>query len=76
MAITPLASTVPWREDITLTADGRIISSDGSKIYILNPIKEKDWKEIQMTSGRELLRGVTRLAVNAKGDKLAVVISE
>jgi len=76
MAITPLASTLPGREDITWTADGRIISSDGSKIYILNPKKEKDWREIQMTSGSELLKGVTRLAVNAKGDKLAVVISE
>lgn len=76
MAISTLANTLPGREDITWTPDGRVISSDGSKIYILNPKKEKAWKEIQLTSGNELLKGVTRLSVNAKGDKLAVVISE
>ncbi|MEQ1584885.1 MAG: hypothetical protein ABL895_03335 [Cyclobacteriaceae bacterium] len=76
MVVSTLANTLPGREDITWTPDGRIISSDGSKIYILNPKKNKTWNEISLTSGRELLKGVTRLAVNVKGDKLAVVISE
>lgn len=76
MVVSSLATTLPGREDIAWTPDGRVISSDGSKIYILNPKKEIAWKEIQLTSGSELLKGVTRLAVNAKGDKLAVVISE
>lgn len=76
MTISTLANTLPGKEDITWTPDGRIISSDGSKIYILNPKKDKTWTEISLTSGRELLKGVTRLAVNVKGDKLAVVISE
>jgi len=76
MVVSSLATTLPGREDIAWTPDGRVISSDGSKIYILNPKKEKAWKEIQLTSGSELLKGITRLAVNAKGDKLAVVISE
>jgi hypothetical protein len=76
MAISILANTLPGREDITWTPDGRVISSDGSKIYILNPKKEKVWNEIPLASGSELLKGVTRVAVNAKGDKLAVVISE
>jgi hypothetical protein len=76
MKIIALASTLPGREDIAWTPDGRIISSDGSKIYILNPHQENTWKEIQLLAGGELLKGVTRLAVSAKGDKLAVVISE
>lgn len=76
MVISSLANTLPGREDITWTPDGRIITSDGSKIFILNPKKDKTWSEIPLTSGRELLKGVTRLAVNAKGDKLALVISE
>ncbi len=76
MVISTLANTLPGREDIAWTPDGRIITSDGSKIYVLNPKKDKIWSEIPLTSGRELLKGVTRLAVNAKGDKLAVVISE
>jgi len=76
MVVSVVANTLPGREDITWTPDGRIISSDGTKIYILNPKKDKVWNEIRLSSGGELLKGVTRLAVNVKGDKLAVVISE
>ncbi len=76
MKITRLAATLPGREDITWTADGKIISSDGTKIYFLDPEKGQNWVEVYVQSGRELLKGVTRLAVNANGDKLAVVISE
>lgn len=75
MTITTLAPTLPGREDLAWSPNGFIFSSDGSKIFILNPA-EKVWREIQITSGQELLKGVTRLAVSAKGDKLAVVVAE
>jgi hypothetical protein len=74
--ITTLAATLPGREDITWTADGKIISSDGTKIYFLDPAKENKWIEVSILSGNEMLKGVTRLSVNSKGDKLAVVVSE
>jgi len=38
--------------------------------------KGNAWTEIKLAAGSELLKGVTRLAVNSKGDKLAVVVSE
>ena len=76
MKISTVAATLSGREDIAWTADGKIISSDGTKIYFLNPAKGKTWIEVSIQSGNELLKGVTRLAVNAKGDKLAIVISE
>lgn len=76
MKITTLAATLPGREDITWTSDNKIISSDGTKIYFLDPAKEKKWIEVTILSGSEILKGVTRLSVNAKGDKLAVVITE
>jgi hypothetical protein len=75
MTITTLAPTLPGREDLAWSPNGFILSSDGSKILVLNPA-EKVWREIQITSGQELLKGVTRLAVSAKGDKLAVVVAE
>lgn len=75
MTITTLAPTLPGREDLAWSPNGFIFSSDGSKIFVLNPV-EKVWREIQITSGQELLKGVTRLAVSAKGDKLAVVVAE
>lgn len=74
--ITTLASTLAGREDITWTPDGKIISSDGTKIYFLDPAKGKNWMELSVLSGNEFLKGISRLSVNSKGDKMAVVISE
>jgi len=76
MKISVIATTLAGREDIAWTADRKIISSDGTKIYFLDPANGKKWVEVSLQSGNELLKGVTRLSVNSKGDKLAVVISE
>ncbi len=76
MTITTVAATLPGREDIAWTADKKIISSDGTKIYFLDPVNGKKWIEVSVESGSELLKGVTRLSVNTKGDKLAVVVAE
>jgi Tol biopolymer transport system component len=76
MKISLITKTLPGREDITWTIDQKIISSDGTKIYFINPTKGNKWVEVSMETGSELLKGVTRLAVNSHGDKLAVVIAE
>jgi hypothetical protein len=76
MKISTITKTLPGREDITWTREGKIISSDGKKIYFINPANENIWMEVSILSGSDLLNGVTRLAVNANGDKLAVVIAE
>lgn len=75
MAIITYAPALPGREDITWTANGILLSSDGTKLFMLNT-KDKTWKPILIEQGAELLKGVTRLAVSAKGDKLAVVVAE
>ncbi|MFM9837389.1 MAG: TolB family protein [Cyclobacteriaceae bacterium] len=76
LAITKLIDTMPQREDLCWSPKGRIITSDGAKIYSIDPIKEKEWSELEIKSGSELLKGVTRLAINKKGDKLVVVVAE
>jgi Tol biopolymer transport system component len=76
MKISTITKTLPGREDITWTKDHKIISSDGTKIYFISPAKENKWVEASIERGSELLRGVTRLAVNSVGDKMAVVIAE
>lgn len=68
-----IAHTLGGREDITWTPSGTILSSDGTKLYLL---RDKSWKEIEMKETAPALKGITRLAVNAKGNKLAVVVSE
>ncbi len=76
MLITTIAPTLPGHEDICWTPGGKIISSDGTKLFVFDPKKGKGWKEIPLTTGAGLLKGVTRVAVNLKGDKLAVVVAE
>jgi hypothetical protein len=73
MKITTIGETLPGREDIAWTPGGMIISSDGARLYYQS--KEKTWVEIpfEPVAG---VKGITRLAVNASGDKLAVVVSE
>jgi hypothetical protein len=74
--ITTLIKTLPGREDLCWTPPGRIIMSDGTRIYSIDPAKEKEWSDVVINSGSELLRGATRLSINKKGTKLAIVVSE
>jgi Tol biopolymer transport system component len=83
LAITKLIDTMPQREDLCWSPEERIIMSNGTKIYSIDPSKGlptgqagKEWSELEVKSGSELLKGVTRLAINKKGDKLAVVVTE
>lgn len=76
MAVSTLATALPGREDITWTADQRIVTSDGDKLFYCNPSKTKEWKAIAIKSGAEVLKKVSRLAVSTDGRKLAVVVSE
>jgi hypothetical protein len=74
--ITTIIKTLSGREDLCWTPDGRIIMSDGMKIYSIDPFKEKEWSEIVIKSGSDLLKGTTRLAIDRKGKKLALVVAE
>ena len=73
--ISTLAETLPNREDLAWTPDGRIVMSDGQKLFYLQPGKNEPWKEIEVDSALAL-KGITRISVNKKGDKIAVVVSE
>jgi len=75
LQITKVISTLLGKEDLCWTPNGRIIMSDGTKLFSIDPQKEKEWKEI-IVSGDELLKGVTRLAMDRKGSKIAVVVAE
>ncbi|MBL0741675.1 TolB family protein [Chryseolinea lacunae] len=70
-----LAKTLPGHEDLAWTPDGRIIMSDGEKLFFTTPGKNSVWKPVEVNSTLPL-KGITRLAVNAKGDRLAVVVAE
>ena len=74
-AIDILGEALPNREDLAWTNDGRIVMSDGEKLFYFDTVKDKMWKPIDVT-GETPLKGITRLSINASGDKIAIVISE
>jgi Tol biopolymer transport system component len=74
--ISVITATPPGREDMCWSPDGKIFFSDGDKIVWMDPKKDKTWKTVLVTSGAELLKGVTRLVVSPDGKKIAAVIAE
>lgn len=70
-----IINTLPNHEDIAWLPDGRLITSDGTKLFVIKPGKEKTWTAVTVSDAR-LLKGITRLAVSTNGDKLAVVVTE
>lgn len=75
--VSEITSTMNKGQDIAWTQDGKIITSDGAKLFFITAAKaSKGWKPVEISAGSELLKGVTRIAVNANGDKIAVVVTE
>jgi hypothetical protein len=75
-AIDVLGEALPDREDIAWTNDGRIVMSDGEKLFYFDTEKDKVWKPVDVISETLPLKGITRLAINAAGDKIAIVMNE
>ena len=74
-SISNITSSLPGREDLSWTPDGKIIMSDGEKLYYFHPGSSDAWKEVEGLSTLKL-KGITRLSVNKKGNKIAIVAAE
>lgn len=70
-----ITTTLPGREDLTWTPDGKILMSDGKKLFYYEPGKTTTWQEIEMPANMPT-GTITRLSVNMKGNLLAIVVSE
>lgn len=73
--ISTIATTLPGNEDLCWTPDGKILVSGGSKIFWLDPKIDVVWKEVEIASPTPL-KGMSRVAVNLSGNKLALVVAE
>ncbi len=67
-----MTKTLPGSEDFVWTPDGIILSASGSKLFKFEPKKDREWQEVADFSSAGL-KGITRLAVSPKGDRLALV---
>jgi len=73
--VTDIVNALPGREDLTWTADGKIVMSDGEKLFYFHPGISDSWQEIEGVSESKL-KGITRLSVNKKGNRIAIVAAE
>jgi Tol biopolymer transport system component len=74
--ISVITNTIPGKEDIAWLTKDIIISSDGNILMYYDVKKKSGWQAVAMENGSLQIRGITRLAVNQKGNKLAVVAAE
>ena len=76
MQISNLGTTLNGSEDLSWLIGGKILMSDGTKLFYLQPDKSQNWNAVVIKSGANVLKGVSRVAVSANGKKLAVVVNE
>ena len=76
MQISNLGTTLNGSEDLSWLIGGKILMSDGTKLFYLQPDKSQNWNAVVIKSGANVLKGVSRVAVSANGKKLAVVVAE
>jgi hypothetical protein len=84
----PIVNTLPgqdffcWIDAGSVDAKKRfLLSSDGSKLFFHADnssveFKDKQWQPVIVEGDTKMLKGITRMAVNADNTKLAVVVGE
>jgi len=70
-----ITKTLPGKEDMAWSADGKIFMSDGNRVLYLDTKKKSDWKEISLPPDFPK-RTITRIAINANATKIALVVAE
>ncbi|HEY4612134.1 MAG TPA: hypothetical protein VII11_04055 [Bacteroidota bacterium] len=73
--ITPIVQTIAGREDYAWTPDGTLVMANESKFYTFKPDRGTQWSEVADFSGQGI-KGITRIAISSKGDRLAFVAAE
>ncbi len=71
-AITSLIKTLPGSEDLAWTPQGILLMAKDAKLFKWNPSKDAGWQELADFSSAGL-KGITRLAVSPKGDRIALI---
>ena len=67
-----LIATLPGVEDYAWLPSGTLLMAKDSKLFAVVPLTGKKWEEVADFSAAGL-KGITRIAVNANGDRIALV---
>ena len=76
LSITTICTALPGQDHITWLNDHIIIQSDGKALFVNDVTTNKGWQPVLMKGDLSLIKGISRLAVNKKTSKIAVVVSE
>lgn len=76
LVVTDVTPTINGRDDLCWLPDGRILMSDGPKIYSIKPGPGATWTEVTIDTTVDLSKGISRLAVSQDGKKIAIVVTE
>lgn len=84
----PILFTLPGQDffcwtQLSPNTEGKkyLVTSDGNKLffhqdYSATEFKDKTWQPVMVEGDATMLKGVTRLAINADNTKIAVVVNE
>src|SRR5712692_3271618 len=67
-----LIKTLPGVEDYAWMPSGELLMAKDSKLFAVVPLTGKTWNEVADFSAAGL-KGITRIAVSPKGDRIAIV---
>lgn len=74
--ITTICTALPGQDHLTWLNDHMLLQSDGKTLFVNDLSDNKGWQPVVMKGNLSLVKGITRLAVNRKSTKIAVVVSE
>ncbi|MEN9684592.1 MAG: hypothetical protein RLZZ28_378 [Bacteroidota bacterium] len=76
MQVSAIGNALPGQEYMVWTKNEWILMSDGKMIYYWDQNPANNWQKIEADYQNPLLKGITRLALNAENTKLAIVVRE
>lgn len=76
LSITTICTALPGQDHLTWLNDHLLIQSDGKSLFVNDISADKGWQTVTIKGDLTLMKGISRLAVNKKTSKIAVVVSE
>lgn len=79
---TTLTNTIEQSEDMCWAPNGTIFMGKDNSLYYHRPGENKGWQEVKIIDNpmfnpeHSILHGITRLAINPTGDKIAIVVNQ
>ena len=75
--IATIPGAMPGQDNITWLNNSIIVMSDGNnKLFFYHPWVDADWRQVVIEGDTSMLKGISRLAVNADNTKIAIVVNE